>query len=80
MENGCTEERKKKRKNERTARVENRNQEKLLTGKTRRRGCSVLLFFAGLILIHLSLVSPTTLKCCQLPRGWTVRGRGGMAM
>lgn len=37
--------------------------------------CSVLLlFFAGLILIHLSLVSPTTLKCCQLLRG-NARGR-----
>lgn len=67
-------ERKKDRKKERTARVENRNQEKLLTGKTRRRGCSVLLFFAGLILIHLSLVSLTTLKCCQLLRGGQCRG------
>lgn len=71
MENGCREEkwkeRKKARKNCKSGEPKSR---KIVSWQVEKMLlCSVLLlFFAGLILIHLSLVSPTTLKCCQLLR------------
>lgn len=77
MENGCREEkwkeRKKARKNCKSGEPKSR---KIVSWQVEKMLlCSVLLlFFAGLILIHLSLVSPTTLKCCQLLRG-NARGR-----
>lgn len=85
MENGCREEkwkeRKKARKNCKSGEPKSR---KIVSWRVEKMLlCSVLLlFFAGLILIHLSLVSPTTLKCCQLLRGGA-RGKGeegGVAM